>query len=781
MAENPDTYINWGMYGPFLCSESGWRADSNRIYMTHYSFFLQVRDTNAFLWPGWFNRTEWWRDIYEVDFGEPDGSAYEVSSTGSGYTKLAVMRRDYNGGGTVIILRTGHGSADYVNDSVAVNLNEFYYEIDANADTSAAANSIFYLKPYMAKILITADSCGAAPVVPQPASPAQGSSVGNTPTLCVTNSDHGICVDPVTYQFEISQSANFSQIDRQSGWIAEGSGTTCFTTSAPLDNGRRYYWRCRANNGTAISGWSQPSNFGTPNTAPPAPTGASPTDQGNVDNLRPYLAVNNVTDPDGTPVVYFFEVSKFSNFSALATQSGPVAAGSQTSSWQVGTSLENGSSYFWRTRAYDNLEYSGWMTTMSFTVDASATNSPPTTPAIYSPPDSATVTIVPVSLLWYNSTDPDGDNLTYNIELYDSSSGEYLDSTSGISQGPGATTAYEIPANLTNAAWYNWRVRASDGLDYSAWMNMAAFYFDTLSGMNQPPEPPGLVSPLNNDTLISLQVTLEVSPAFDPESSPLTYEFELYNDEQATHLIDNEGNIPDLGAGDNISWSISIPLASGAQYAWRSRAFDGVNYSSWTPLYNFWVFDFSVNADETPPTNLSPLMNALVSQTRPTLEVTNVITGLPGNIYYFEVSEDSTFVSRVFSGPIEEDNSGTTSWEVSEPLKSGRTYFWRSRANNSPYSDMSAFTVDANVYMAPNPFQPHAGHVQATVFNMAPSGILTITTITNDVVVMLDGNSSGVVTWDVTNNNGEKLASDVYLCYYRDNDKVDRFKFVVIR
>ncbi len=782
MAAHPDRYINWLFSGDFLCSSSpsDWKYDSSRIYMTHYAFFLQVRDTNAYCGPARFNDINRWRDIYEVDFGEPDGPAYEVSSTGSSYTKLAVMRRDYNNGAAVTLVRTSHGTADWVNDQVAVNLHQLYREVDANADTSAVADSIFYLKPYMGKILITADSCGVPPTVPVPTSPASGSALGNSPTLCVNNSGHGTCENPVKYQFEIAEDANFVTIVRQSAWLTEGTGTTCFTTSSTLENGHRYYWRCKANNEMTSSGWSTTFNFTTPNIPPPSPTGNAPEDGGTADRLQPTLTINNVTDPDGTASVYYFQVSKFSNFSALAAQSGAVTQGTGTTSWLVSTPLENGSAYFWRARAYDQVEYSGWMTVMSFTVDASITNLPPTTPAVYSPPDAATITFLPLSLSWYNSTDPDGNNLTYQINLFDSAGVTLIDSASGISQGGGATSSYSPQAGLSNAFWYSWQVRAYDGIDYSSWMNLARFYLDTLFGVNQPPQAPQLVSPNDFDTMVSLQVSLISQQAFDPESDPLTYEFAVYSDEGQTNLIDSISGLEPAGMGNDIVWPISPILSSGSRYYWACRASDGVNYSEWAPTRSFWAFDFSVNADQSSPDNIYPTGGITVDKTQPMLDVTNVISLLDENLYYFEVSRDSMFINRIYSGPVEENMMGSTSWQVSVPLNSGEVYYWRSRANNSPYSGVSTFVVDAQVYMAPNPFKPNV-HNQVTVFNMAPEGTLTITTLTNEVVRIINGSGTGQVTWNVTNDNGRSLASDVYLCYYKDGEKVNRFKFAVIR
>ncbi len=783
MAAHPDRYVCWLFLGDFLCSSnpSDWKYDSSRIYMTHYAFFLQVRDTNAFIAPFRFNDTTRWRDIYYVDLGEPDGRAYEVSSVGSSYSKVAVMRRDYNNGAAAVLVRTSNGSVDWVNDNVPVNMHDLYYEIDANADTSATADSIFYMKPYMGKILIVASACGAPPSTPAAASPAPGSSVGTTPTLCVGNSSHGSCTDPVTYQFQISTDDAFASIVRESGWISEGGSTTCFTTSAPLDEGRPYFWRCRATNGTATSRWSDGSMFMTPNDPPPTPTGDSPADQGTVEALQPVLTVNNVTDPNGTPVSYIFQVSKFSNFSSLAAQSSAIPEGSGTTSWQVSPALENGSAYFWRARAYDGIASSGWMTSRSFTVDVAITNNPPTAPTVYSPPNGATVTFVPLSLSWYNSTDADGNPITYHLELYDSAAVTRLDSASGISQGSGATTSYSPQATLTNAEWYSWRVRAFDGNDYSPWMTTVRFYLDTMYGVNQPPEIPQMVSPLDFDTLISLQVSLVAAQSFDPESDPLTYDFALYGDADMQLLVDSASGLTPFGTGDNIIWPVTTTLISGARYYWTCRASDGENYSPWAAARTFWAFDFSVNTDQMAPENVYPIDGVVIKKTRPTLEVDNVVSTLDENLYYFEVSTDSMFTNRIYSGPVDENPNGRTSWEVTNPLESGRVYWWRSRANSSPYSEVESFLVDADVYMAPNPFIPGKGHSLVTIYNMAAGGVLTITDLNNQVVRIIEGNSSGLVTWDVTNDNGKELVSDVYLCYYKDHDRVDKFKFAVIR
>ncbi|MDD4052218.1 MAG: hypothetical protein PHR28_10025, partial [candidate division Zixibacteria bacterium] len=695
---------------------------------------------------------------------------------------IYVMRRDYNGGAAAVLMRTAHGTANYTGDSVLVDLGAAFREVNANGDTAVTAVTSTYLKPYMGKIFVIASACASPPSIPTISSPTNGGAAGTTtPTLCVNNSNPGACPDPVQYQFEIASDLNFTAVVRQSAFISQGTGTTCFTTTAPLDNGRRYYWRGKATNGTATSGWAGPFNFTTPNTLPAAPANPSPTSGSTVTTYRPSLVIDNVTDPDGTAVTYYFEVSKFSNFSTLAAQSGAITAGNSTTSWQVGATLENGSAYFWRVRANDGIGYGPWAGPWTFTVSVVVVNNPPTTPAVYSPPSGATVTFVPVALTWYNSTDPDGNQLTYQLHLFDSTGTTLLDSTSGIQQGSGPTSSYSPQYQFANGVWCRWLVRAYDGQAYSGWMTPAVFLLDTLFGINQPPQSPELVSPNDFDTLTSLQVSLTTGPAYDPESDTLTYDFAVYSDADQTQLVDQVEGIEGMGAGNNITWAIPQNLSSGRQYFWSCRAYDGEKYSEWAAQRCFWAFDFSVNADQESPVNLKPRSGSTVKITRPTLEVTNVVSNLPENLYYFEVSEDPDFINRIYSGPVEEDISGSTSWTVSVPLTSGTTYYWRSRANNSPYSATFSLAINAEVYMAPNPFKGFKRHNQVRVINMAPEGTLTITTLTNQPVRVLNGNSDGIVYWDVTDSNGRRLGSDVYLCYYQDGERQVNFKFAVIR
>ena len=88
-------------------------------------------------------------------------------------------------------------------------------------------------------------------------------------------------------------------------------------------------------------------------TAPPAPTMAGPADNSVLTGLTPTLSVNPVTDPDGDPVSYCFQVA-----TGTDAQSGVVVnSGCQSSpSWTVPAGvLQDGTAYTWRASAFSGI------------------------------------------------------------------------------------------------------------------------------------------------------------------------------------------------------------------------------------------------------------------------------------------------------------------------------------------------------------------------------------------------------------------------------------------
>ncbi|WP_420401910.1 hypothetical protein [Flagellimonas sp.] len=157
---------------------------------------------------------------------------------------------------------------------------------------------------------------------------------------------------------------------------------------------------------------------------------------------------NAAADSDGDPITYFVDVAYDGNFENMVNETST----SDLSSVMV---LEKGETLFWRVRASDNNNnYSGYSDTWKFYTEAETEpNRLPTQPTLANPNIGTLVDESSIDLIW-NTTDEDGDTLSYDLyfgtdenpPLFD----EGLESdTYSISVEPGKV--------------YYWRVVSKDG------------------------------------------------------------------------------------------------------------------------------------------------------------------------------------------------------------------------------------------------------------------------------------------------------------------------------
>ncbi|MCC6821969.1 MAG: hypothetical protein IT579_14660, partial [Verrucomicrobia subdivision 3 bacterium] len=158
-------------------------------------------------------------------------------------------------------------------------------------------------------------------------------------------------------------------------------------------------------------------NIGIGEFAPSAPSLHSPRDQGIVGVLRPTLIVNNAIDYQGDPVSYRFEVYADAGLSNLVAQVPVMAAGWNTTAWQVDVNLLDHAQYWWRCLASSGPNISPWMPATSFYINH--TNRAPF--AVVIPSGWLTLSNTDGVLTWYPTTDPDpGDYvLAYQVQVDD--------------------------------------------------------------------------------------------------------------------------------------------------------------------------------------------------------------------------------------------------------------------------------------------------------------------------------------------------------------------------
>ncbi|MDY6989263.1 MAG: Ig-like domain-containing protein [Thermodesulfobacteriota bacterium] len=300
-----------------------------------------------------------------------------------------------------------------------------------------------------------------------------------------------------------------------------------------------------------------------------------------------------------------------------------------------------------------------------------------TAPSVNSPQDKDEVTVVRPTLSVNNSTAGGGVVLTYDFEVYsDSEMSNLVTSDTGVAEGDG-TTAWDVDVDLGENTSYYWRSRATAVTEFSPWMNLATFF---VSAVNDAPSAPNISQPADGSEVDTLRPVLAVTNASDPDLDPLTYKFQIYEEDMTTLKIEEEG----VAEGDGTtSWQVGEgeELDDNTAYWWRARAKDDEGAEGdWTGLVTFFVN--ITNDAPSAPLVVSPQHGSVVDTRTPVLEMENSIDlDLDTLTYFFEIDQVNTFDSASLeqSDGVAEGAGGTTSWDPSE-LQDNTTYYWRAKA-----------------------------------------------------------------------------------------------------
>jgi subtilisin family serine protease len=456
---------------------------------------------------------------------------------------------------------------------VILNDDSFYYW------RARAFDAIEYSE-WMDAAKFFVNTVNDAPSIPNLSMPPDHTEVTSLyPTLEVTNV-YDIDLDPLTYEFEVYLDENGHSLKISATDVPEGNmGVTFWKVDIPLQENTSFWWRTQSrDNENEPSGWSPLFTFfvNTENDSPSAPMINSPKNGEEIGVLDPALVIDNSTDADLDTLTYFFEIDTVNTFDSSSLQkSVEVFEGTgNITSWKP-IDITDHTTYYWRARANDGATYSDWILG-SFFVNLS--NDPPTTPTINKPEDNSYVTTLFPTLIINPSTDADFDEISYDFEVsLDSGFSELEASTNGTG------TSWQVNVSLVNSDRYYWRARAVDEHgDTSEWSS-ASFL---VNFTNHRPTIPTLNNPVSGGIAGSLTPTVSIDNSSDMDNDTLTYDFELYSDNDLTNKVDF-GTVPQ---GKLItSWTVSSLLINKAAYYWRARANDGLLTSSWTPTAVFVV------------------------------------------------------------------------------------------------------------------------------------------------------------------------------------------------
>ena len=186
-------------------------------------------------------------------------------------------------------------------------------------------------------------------------------------------------VRPLTYTFEVAADSGFTSKVFSRSAVAPGENNRTSVQIDRLEIGRAYYWRAWAEDG-ANTGATATAGFEIyPRPAVNAPSAVSPVNNEVVAGATPTLRVRNATwvGPVGG-LAYEFQVATDQSFSRLVA-AGIVNEGAADTTFHS-TALPASAGFFWRARASDGENASGWSGTQGFRTPAAPAPTPPPTP-----------------------------------------------------------------------------------------------------------------------------------------------------------------------------------------------------------------------------------------------------------------------------------------------------------------------------------------------------------------------------------------------------------------
>jgi len=539
-----------------------------------------------------------------------------------------------------------------------VDSTDYYFGIRVNdgTDWSAFNETLFHMN-------------GIPPPPTTPTTPAGGATIsaGAGTTVTWTSGGADPDTDPVTYTWEVDDSAGFSVPLIASGTGA-GTTSTGFTTVASTN----YFWRAEACDSYECSAWSV-WDFNTSAVVNVPPEARNPTVDTyaaasvgilHILTASPAFAWTFFDSDGGSQTQYEARVG---TACGLSDKWAPGPTGGAASSVAYGGSaLVDGTDYCWGIAVHDGT---GWG---SFNDTVFHTNGiPPAPVAPTVPTNGATITAgAGTTVSWTSGgADPDLDVVTFTYEVADNAL--FTPPLVGSGTVPGVTSNGFTTLAGTS---YFWRAEACDSYECSAW---SVWDFNTSAvtpGNNDPVASfPGVDAFLNGTAGILHIIT--ASPVFN-----WTYA-DANNDSQAQYqvYVGTTSGASDVWNSTQLTGNATslayggAALADGTDYWLSVRVSDGQNWSAWA------IVKFHTNEPPSAPVLTTPANGAI---DRPIGAVSLVWTASTDAendaplTYTWEVSTDAAF------GAIFKTGSGTALIASMTDGAASTKYYWRVRASD---------------------------------------------------------------------------------------------------
>lgn len=193
-----------------------------------------------------------------------------------------------------------------------------------------------------------------------------------------------------------------------------------------------------------------------------------------------------------------------------------------------------------------------------------AENKVPTTPSLVSPTNGKLCIDNSVSFQWNTATDPDGDVITYQIQV--AKDNQFSQIAHSLNESSTTKTI-----SLEKGIAYYWRVKATDSKSLSSsYSSVFNFYTEGTGETNHVPFSPELVKPVLNAIVQTTTATLEWTANDADATDVLTFDVFFGTVNPPTTKIGNNQttktlNTPNLVSSTNYYWKVLVKDGKGGE------------------------------------------------------------------------------------------------------------------------------------------------------------------------------------------------------------------------
>jgi PKD repeat protein len=281
------------------------------------------------------------------------------------------------------------------------------------------------------------------------------------------------------------------------------------------------------------------------------------------------------------------------------------------------------------------------------------------------------------SLTWDPASDPNGDAVTYDVEVYSDELLTSLVAAVSAQAEAGPPNAWMVSTALSENTSFWWRARADDGWTAGAWANAETFF---VNEVNEAPTAPTPLWPVDGEVVTELAPSPTWADATDVDRDPLDYEVRVWNEAGDTMIT--TGIV--LAGGRDGTWTLDVDLAENTPYQWDVRALDDEGLDGpWSDREFFFV-----SVDNEAPTDVvfvSPEDEAYIEGSSPVFVATEGVDPEGGVVeYQFELDTDEGFSSASLVAHVEaHTGTGEVTWDLTaEARELTENTWWNARVRS---------------------------------------------------------------------------------------------------